>query len=112
MINKVRQPELDKLVGVQMPKRYKRIFMDYLTDAQLTRLSFWLTNQGKSETGSYRARLAQQEFERRALRCPALWQKLPFDNEAQRSEWELWAATETARKEKRSALRAKEEGKK
>jgi hypothetical protein len=107
MMNKVRQPELDKLVGIQMPKRYTRIFIDYLSDVQLTRLSFWLTNQGKSEIGSYRARLTKQEFDRRELKCPALWHNLPFDNDAQRAEWELWAATKTAKKEKRPPVRAK-----
>ena len=108
MINKARQPELDKLVGVQMPKRYKRIFIDYLTDVQLTRLSFWLSNQGKSELSSYRAKLTQQEFDRRELQRPALWQDLPFDNEAQRAEWELWAAISKAKKEKRPIARARE----
>ena len=107
MINKLRQPELDKLVGVQMPKRYKRIFIDYLTDVQLLRLSFWLSNQGKSESSSYRSKLTRQEFERRALDCPAFWHHLPFDNEAQRAEWELWAATKTAKQEKRPMARSK-----
>jgi hypothetical protein len=107
MINKLRQPELDKLVGVQMPKRYKRIFIDYLSDAQLIRLSFWLSHQSKTESGTYRAKLTRQEFERRELQCPGLWQHLPFDNEAQRAEWELWAALKTARVEKRSMAKAK-----
>ena len=110
MITKARQPELNKLVGIQMPKRYTRIFIDYLTDVQLTRLSFWLANQGKTEIGSYRFRLTQQEFDRRELKRPALWQKLPFDNEAQRAEWELWAAIMTAKKEKRPIARMREAG--
>ena len=108
MITKARQPELDRLVGIQMPKRYTRIFIDYLTDVQLTRLSFWLSNQGESETGSYRSRLTQQEFDRRELKRPALWHKLPFDNEAQRAEWELWAAIKTAKKAKQLVTRVRQ----
>lgn len=107
MSNKLRQPELDQLVGVPMPKRYKRIFIDYLSDAQLIRLSFWLSQESKTESGSYRTKLTQQEFERRALQCPARWQHLPFDNEAQRAEWELWAAIKTAKQEKRTTVKLK-----
>jgi len=107
MITKARQPELNTLVGIQMPKRYTRIFIDYLTDVQLTRLSFWLSNQGQSELGSYRARLTQQEFDRRELKRPALWHKLPFDNEAQRAEWELWATIRTAKQAKRPITKSK-----
>ena len=110
MMNKVHQPELHKLVGIQMPKRYTRIFIDYLTDVQLTRLSFWLSNQGESESDSYRWRLTQQEFDRRGLQCPALWHRLPFDNEVQRAEWELWAAIRKAKQEKRPIARARKLG--
>ena len=100
MANKLRRPELKTLIGIQIPKRYKRIFVDYLTDVQLIRLSFWLSNQGPAEISSSRWRLIKQEFDRRGLQSPALWRQLPFDNEAQRAEWELWATIRTARQKK------------
>lgn len=105
--NKVRQPELKTLVGLQVPKRYSRMFIDYLTDAQLTRLAFLLFNQKQGEIGSYSSRLIQQEFDRRGLQHPATWRKLPFDNEAQRTEWEFWEAIRAAKQRIFPKARAK-----
>ena len=39
-----------------------------------------------------------QAAKQRGLQLPLSWQKLPFDNEAQRAEWELWATISMAKK--------------
>ncbi len=104
--NKTKRPEPATLVGIQVPGVYTRRFIEYLTDSQLTRLSFWLLTQKAGLNSAHRLNQVQQEVDRRGLKLPAHWQKLPFDNNAQRAEWELWAARRNAAESKPSKKRA------
>jgi hypothetical protein len=95
------------LIGIQVPKRLTRIFVDYLTDAQLTRLSFWLVNQRESEISTLRLEQIQQEMERRTLQHPISWQELPFDGELQQAEWMLWAQRQESPPKKYAAAKTR-----
>jgi hypothetical protein len=90
--NKIAHPEPSTLVGIRLPGVYKRRFIDYLTDAQLTRLAFWLSSHRQGQISAHRLNQIAQAVEWRGLQIPAVWQKLPFDDEVQRAAWELWAA--------------------
>ena len=94
--NKASHPEPSTLVGIRIPGVYTRIFIDYLTDAQLTRLAFWLSSQKPGKVSAHRLTQIAQAVERRGLHLPASWQKLLFDDELQRVAWELWAAKRNA----------------
>jgi len=95
--NKIAHQEPSTLVGIRLPGVYTRIFIDYLTDAQLTRLAFWLSSQKAGQVSAHRLNQIGQAVERRGLQLPATWQKLPFDNEAQQAAWGLWAARGAAK---------------
>jgi hypothetical protein len=99
-INNINRPEQTRLIGIRVPGVYTRRFLEYLTDAQLTRMSFWLLHQREGANSARRLNQIQQEVDRRRLKQPARWQDLPFDNEAQRIAWELWAAKRSAAKSK------------
>jgi hypothetical protein len=97
MPDKARRPELASLVGIRIPGVYTRRFIEYLTDAQLIRLAFWLVSQKVGAVSAHRLNQIQAEVDRRGLAGPASWQKLPFDNEVQQAAWELWAALATTK---------------
>src|SRR4030095_14811408 len=82
-VNNVRRPEPATLVGIKLPGVYTRRFIEYLTDSQLTRLSFWLAGQKAGAVSAHRLNQIEQAVERRGLQVPATWQKLPFDDEVQ-----------------------------
>jgi len=97
VINNVNRQEQTRLIGIRVPGVYTRRFIEYLTDAQLTRLSFWLLSQKEGANSAHRLNQIELEVERRGLQLPATWQKLPFDDEVQRVAWGLWAATRSAK---------------
>ena len=111
VINNVNRLEQTRLIGIRVPGVYTRRFREYLTDAQLTRLSFWLLRQKEGANSAHRLNQVKQEVDRRGLPLPASWQKLPFDSEAQRAEWELWTARQspnnTLAKGRREAVETK-----